>query len=204
MNILQYGNGFHYLKNKIIRDMLIGGNAYIVKLRNANRQLIGLDTVDPRTMKIVANEYGDVVKYIQTIHGKIVNEYMPDDIVNCFDETDPDNEIFGLSIMEGIILEILSDNESALMNYNYFKNSAVPSMVLMAGANTSREELQNTLEQMKRNFAGGKNKHKVGILRGIDKIEKVQDNVSDMNFEIMRGFNTNRICAAFGVPKVIL
>lgn len=42
------------------------------------------------------------------------------------------------------------------------------------------------------------------MLRGISGIEKMQDSVADMQFEVMRGFNTNRVCSAFGVPKVML
>ena len=106
--------------------------------------------------------------------------------------------------MESIMLEILADNESALMNYYYFKNSAVPSMILRAWDNTNKEELQNTLESMKKNFSGGSNKHKIGILKGIDWIEKIQDSMSDMQFQVMRGFNTQRVCSTLWVPKVIL
>ena len=203
-SILSYGRWFRVLKNKIIRDVAIAWNAYIVKLKNANNVVIWLDTIDPRTVRPVADEYGEVVEYQQHVNGKKVKTYPVEDVVSCYDELDPDNEVFGLSTMEGIIIDILSDNESALMNYSYFKNNAIPSLILKAWSNVSNDELQNTMQQMRKNFSGGKNKHKIGILKGIDWVEKLQDGMTDMNFEIMRWFNTNRTCAAFGVPKVIL
>lgn len=202
--IMEYGKWFRNLKASILRDVMIGGNAYIVKLRNASNKMIGLATIDPRTIRVHADQYWEILKYDQFVNGKVIHTYMPEDIVRCYDELDPDNEIFGLSYMEGIILDILADNESALMNYHYFKNSAMPSIILKAGANTSNEELQNTVETMRKNFSGGSNKHKIGILRGIEWVENIQDSMSDMQFEVMRWFNTNRICATFGVPKVIL
>jgi hypothetical protein len=52
--------------------------------------------------------------------------------VNCYDESDPDNEIFGLSVLESIILDTLADKESALSNYYYFKNNAIPARLLIA------------------------------------------------------------------------
>ena len=64
------------------------------------------------------------------VNGKVYHRYSSNDIVNCFIDLDPDNEVFGLSTIETIILEALSDDESALMNYHYFKNSAVPSMLI--------------------------------------------------------------------------
>lgn len=201
---INYWRWFRVLKNKIVRDVLIWGNAYIVRLKNATGELVWLDTIDPRTIRVRADKFGEIMAYEQFVNGKVSQVYDPSDVVNCYDELDPDNEVFGLSIMEGIILEILADNESSLTNYHYFKNSAVPSMVLKVSDITSDEEMVNTMKAMKQNFSWWKNKHKIGVLRGIEWIEKIQDSISDMSFEIMRGFNTNRICSAFGVPKVIL
>jgi hypothetical protein len=75
---------------------------------------------------------------------------------------------------------------------------------LIAREWTSDAELQNTVEQLRKNFSGGKNKHKVGILRWIESIEKIQDSMSDMQYEVLRSFTTERVCVAFDVPRVIL
>lgn len=203
--IIDNGPGFGLLKGKIVRDVLVAGNAYIVKLRNQAGKMVGLDTVDPRTVKVISDEFGVIMEYVQEVNGKVYRRYKPNDIINCFNDLDPDNEIFGLSTIECIILEALSDDESAIMNYHYFKNSAVPSMLIKVSQGISDTELDNTLAQLKKNFGGwGKNKHKIGILQGVDGIEKVQDSITDMNFAILRWFNTNRICVAFGVPKAFI
>lgn len=201
--ILEFNN-FRNIISEVVRDIAVSWNAYIVKLRNASGQVIWLDTIDPRTVKIRATKQGEITAYEQRVAGQAVNRYEPKDIVNCFDETDPDNEIFGLSVLESIIYDTLADSEAALANYFYFKNSAIPARLLIAKDNASQEELENTVTALRKNFSWWQNKHKIGILQGIERIEQIQDSLSDMQFLALRNFTTERVCVAFDVPKVVL
>lgn len=201
--VLEYTN-FRNLIAMITRDIAVSGNAYIVKLRNESWKIIWLDTVDPRTMRIKATSTWEILGYEQRSSGKAVNKYDAKDIVNCMDETDPDNELFGLSVLESILYDTLADQEAALANYYYFKNSAIPARLLIAKDNASDQELENTVSQLRKNFSWWQNKHKIGILQGIERIEQIQDSLSDMQFLALRNFTTERVCVAFDVPKVIL
>lgn len=192
------------VRRRVIRDVCVSWNAYILKLKNANNQVIWLTTIDPRTVKIVSDNTGEVRLYIQFLNGKEVQRYTPEDVVHCYDEKDPDNEVFGLSLLEGIVTEVLADDEASLSNYHYFKNNTIPSMLLRVNENISDDEMDNVIESMKQNFKWWKNKHKIGILRGIDGIEKLQDSMADMQYTTLRQFTTERVCATYGIPKVIL
>ena len=197
-------HNFQELKRRVIRDVSICGNAYILKLRNMSEQIVGYTTIDPRTVKIVSDNTGEVRLYIQFLNWKEVQRYKADDVVHCYDEKDPDNEVFWLSLLEGIITEVLADDEAGLSNYHYFKNNTIPSMLLKVNENISDAEMDNVIEQMKANFKWWKNRHKIGILRGIDGIEKLQDSMADMQYTTLRSFTTERVCATYGIPKVIL
>lgn len=201
--VLEYTN-FRNLIAMITRDIAVSGNAYIVKLRNESWKIIWLDTVDPRTMRLKATSTWEILWYEQRSSGKAVNKYDAKDIVNCMDETDPDNELFGLSVLESILYDTLADQEAALANYYYFKNSAIPARLLIAKDNASDQELENTVSQLRKNFSWWQNKHKIGILQGIERIEQIQDSLSDMQFLALRNFTTERVCVAFDVPKIIL
>lgn len=202
-DILDYSN-FRNLITSIVRDVLVSWNAYIVKLRNESWKLIWLETVDPRTIRVRATPTGEITGYEQNINGKVVYRYEASDVVNCFDESDPDNQLFWLSVLESLLYETLADQESAISNYYYFKNNAMPSRLLIAKEWASQTELETTVDSLRKNFAGWKNKHKIGIVQGIEKIEQIQDSMADMQFLALRTFTTERVCVAFDVPKIIL
>lgn len=195
---------FQDLKRRVIRDVSVSWNAYLLKLRNITNKIVWYTTIDPRTMKIVADNTWEVLSYIQYNNWKIIQKYEPTDITHCTDEKDPDNDIFWLSILEWIIYEILADDEAWLSNYHYFKNATIPSMLIRVNTEVSDDEMDNIVEQMKQQFRGGKNKHKVWLFRWVEGIEKLQDSMADMQYTKLRDFTTERICAAYGVPKVVL
>ncbi len=75
---------------------------------------------------------------------------------------------------------------------------------MIAKDNASQDELENTVATLRKNFSWWQNKHKIGILQGIERIEQIQDSLSDMQFLALRNFTTERVCVAFDVPKVVL
>lgn len=201
--VLNGYQSFDMFKRRVIRDMGVAGNVYILKLKNGSGQLIGLQPIDPRTMRIVSTPYGEVVKYIQVVNGQS-QDFAPEEVYHRIDEQDPDNEIFGLSILEGIIYEVLADSEASLTNYYYFKNNAIPATLIQLEDGMTADEQDIAIEQLKKQFRGAKNRHKIGAVSGVKGFQKLQDGNKDMEFLNMRMFTTQRVCAAFGVPKVIL
>lgn len=200
---LNFNHKFSYLKNQIIRDIGVSGNCFILKQKNLQWKPLWLQVLDPRTMAVVITEYGEVIKYIQQANGKM-QEFGANDIAHFYLEKDPDNEKMWLSIVEGIITDVLADDESWLTNYYYFKNSAIPSQLIVLQEWMWAEERENAIEMLKKNFSWGKNKHKIAAVSGIVDIKKVQDWIGDMQFELLRKFTIEKVCAAYGVPKIIL
>ena len=145
---------------------------------------------------IKCNEYGGILGYAQKINGHI-KEYEKDDIVHFFDESDPDNEVLGLSLMEGLIIDVLTDSEAGVSNYNYFKNNAIPSSIIILEDGMSDKDKEFAVQQFKAQFSGGKNKHKISAVTGVKDIKQLQDSFADMEFTALRGFTTNKVCATF-------
>lgn len=56
-SILNSYHSFELFKGRIIRDLMVTGNAYILKQRNLSGEIIGLQPIDPRTISIIANKY---------------------------------------------------------------------------------------------------------------------------------------------------
>lgn len=198
-------NNFQEIKNLIIRDIIVAWHCFILKETNNFWQIVNLDTIDPRTVYIVANEYWDILKYIQKVKWQFV-EFSNLQINQEKLESDPDNEIFWLSVIEWLSIDILADNESALSNYHFFKNWAIPSslIILEDWLDQNDEEIKQIIENMKKQFSWWKNKHKNSILSWIKDIKQLQQTMTDMQFTVLRWFTTERICAWLWVPKVIL
>lgn len=195
---------FDMLKRSIIRNISVCWNAFLLIQTSANGTFYWIQSLDPRTIRIVVNVYGEPMKYIQETSW-VRQEFKPEQILHCYNELDPDNEIFWFSPMEWIITDVLAENESALTNYYYFKNNAIPSQLIVLEEWMKEDEQENTIDQLKRDFGWGwKNKHKIAVLNGIKDIKTMQDSFKDMDFEVLRKFTTNKVCTAYSVPKTIL
>jgi phage portal protein BeeE len=112
---------------------LIAGNTYIEKIRNPLGGLLGVKTLDPRTMAVVSNEHGNVFKYIQSVYSQgeksvMPVEFEPEDIIHWKWGSDPNAEVFGFSAMEPILWEVRTDLSAMISNYFFFENDAVPSV----------------------------------------------------------------------------
>jgi len=102
-------------------------------------------------------------------------DFAPEEIYHWIDEQDPDNEVFGLSTLEGAIYEILADSEASLTNYYYFKNNAIPATMVQLEDGMSEAEQDIAIEMLKKQFRGAKNRHKIGAVSGIKGFQKLQD-----------------------------
>ncbi len=191
------------LKNLIIRDLSITGNLFILKEQSIGWQVIKWNTMDPRTVRIIADQYWDIYGYRQIVKWE-TNNFSENEVLQSMIESDPDNELFGISIMEALMIDVLSDNEANLSNYNFFKNGAIPGSLIILDEDLSEDEAKNVIARMKKQFSWGKNSHKTAVVQWIKDIKKMQQTMSDMEFLALRKFNTERITAGFGVPKVIL
>lgn len=204
IDYLWYDKWFSSIKKHAMRDLLITGNIFLLKIKAQSWKPLWLQRLDPRTMRVYIDEFWDVIKYEQRVGGKIIT-YTTNEIAHFVEELDPDNEAIGLSIMEGMITDVLADTEAWLTNYYFFKNGGVPGHLVMLQEWMNEDEQENAISQLKKTFGGwGKNKHKIWVAAWIQDIKKIQDSMEDMQYEILRRFTTERICSGYGVPKIIL
>jgi len=202
-DILNYGDWFGTLKSVIIRDLEIAWNVFILPIENWAGATIGYQVLDPRTIRIVANCYWEVIKYIQTRGGK-TKSFDVNELYHFKDAPDPDNEVLGISKVETLVYDIMTDKESWRSNYAFFKNNAIPSTLITLENNLSDNEIKSALKVLKAQFSWGANKHKISAAWGIKDVKQLSANMTDMQFTALRGFTTERICSSMWVPKTIL
>ena len=67
-SILTYWQPWRALKSRIVRDLGVAGNAYCAITRNETKtNVIGLQSLDPRTMSLVSDKNGNMIKYMQRV-----------------------------------------------------------------------------------------------------------------------------------------
>ena len=189
--------------NVFIRDLEIAWNVFIEKIYNASGQLIWFDTLDPRTMSILSDKQGRVYKYLQRMNWDLV-AFEPDEILHIKDKTDMDNEMYGISKVETLVYDLMWDKEASVSNYSFFKNNATPSQLIILENDLDANEVQIAIENLKKQFAWGKNKHKMSVWGWIKDIKQIWSSQKDLEFFNYRKFNTERVCAVMWVPKSVL
>lgn len=202
-NILNYHYWFNNFKALIIRDLQISWNVFIIPVKSLSNKLLWFQILDPRTMRVIANKFGEVIKYIQIKWWTQIT-FEPWEIYHFKDILDQDNEIFWISKIETLVYSILSDKESERSNYAFFKNNAIPSTIITLDNELDENELKIALSQLQKQFSGWENKHRVSASTWIKDVKVIWNTIKDMEFLWLRGFTTERICAAVWVPKTIL
>jgi len=203
----QYG-GMRGFKTRAFKQHLISGNCYIEKVQNLHGELLGLKVLDARTFSIVTDEHGVVYRYLQkppvTEKGLEPVVFEPDEVIHWKHDEDPNAEAFGFSPTETVLWEVRGDLSAAISNYFFFENDAVPAAQYILDDNISDEQAQQAVEELKKQIKGTKNRHKAVVLKGVKEIKTIRLSQRDMEFLEGRKFTTDKVCAAFGVPKVIL
>ena len=196
--------GFDKFKNNVVRDIGISGNAFFEIVKSQAGKPYGLKRLDPRTMAIVADKHGTVLKYMQKVSGNETITFEPDEMLHVVMDDDPDNELLGMSPLETALWEARTDISAAQSNYYFFENDAVPSTVYVLDERIPKSEQEATFDKIKAQFSGAENKHKSAVLSGVKEIKTIAMSHRDMEFVLGRKFNTEKVCSVYGVPKYML
>ena len=202
--ILKQSGGFDRVKGDIVRDLAICGNAYLAKTSNKAGGLYALERIDPRTLVVISTEHGRVIAYIQKIPGEGTVTFQPEEVVHLRGQTDFDNPLLGMSPMQSIILEVLTDVEASKTNHSFFKNNAVPAAQYIMDDSLSNEAMDEAVDFIVDQLKGSENAHKAMAMQGVKDIKVMSQTNKDMEFLEGRKFNTEKVCSAYGVPKFVL
>lgn len=203
IDALEFNGWIDNLISLIVRDLQLAGNNFQIDVKNPSWQIIWFQNIDPRTMQIVADEHGTVMAYRQVVNASVAM-FWADEVVHSIDSIDPDNEVWWISKIETLVLDVLSDKEATQSNYSFFKNNAIPSTIITLDNDLSENEIKIALEQLKNQFSGWNNNHKVSASNGIKDIKVIWSSIKDMEFASLRGLTTEKVTAAMWVPKTIL
>lgn len=194
---------FRRLKEKLLTNEGVSGNAFVLIQKNEAGKIIGLESLDPRTMHVITDKYGTILRWVQRVKSE-TQEFQPDEIAHLTTYQDPNSPVFGFSPLEPVIWEVRTDLAAMVSNYAFFQNDAQPAAQIILEDGISDDEVKSAVELLQRQVKGAENRHKTVVLKGVKEIKTIAISQKDMEFMNQRKFTTEKVCAAYGVPKAIL
>src|SRR3989339_552480 len=190
---------------EMITDANVGGNAYYhIDKSIGNGQPLGLTRIDPRMITAVTDEYGTLVRWIQNAFGSDMVTFKPEEVVHFILTKDPNSPVFGLSPLEPILWDVRTDLAAMVSNYALFMNDAQPASMYVFEEAMTDEEIERAVKKLQDKLKGAENRHKSLGMKGLKEIKTISITNKDMEFSALRKLSTEKVCAAYGVPKSIL
>lgn len=192
------------LKEKIVNDVILHGNAYIAVEKQGNK-VVELWALNPEEVSPVF--YKDDVK-------RFITKNVKYNVLGCqkpleYDEVmviainSTDGGITGKGVIEmGEKTIELALNEMATINA-IMENGMAPSGILSADTALSDKAISNLQKSLKDKHIGAKNKGSLLILEGGMKYQKMSLTPTELGVSEVKSQNNSDICKLFGVPEEI-
>lgn len=193
---------FDRLIAETITHLGITGDAFWHVIRDSKGLPIEINAVHPSTMRVVCDEFGVVMGYIQRMNGKVVARFEPEQIIH-FRLPNALNDIYGQSPLERAMEEITQDVKAMAANKSLMDNGFAPAaMLLMEGGD--EQDAKRLNKMITQAHAGTSKWHKLMAIMGIKDIKPWGNTLKDMQFTELRELTTSKIATAYGVPKMYL
>ena len=202
----QYYSG-SLLMMSVIADYLVNGNAYIMKVRNLQNQVIQL-WYTPAALIKPAYKKEDPTTFISHYEYRPVGakiDVEPEDVIHLRWGLDPQNNREGLSPLKAVLREIFTDDEAANYSASLLKNMGVAGLFIVprdGSVNLSREAAEVMKDKFKERFTGDRRGEPFVSNMPLD-IQNISFSPSEMNLRDVRTIPEERVCAALGVPAIV-
>jgi phage portal protein BeeE len=189
------------------QDVSFAGNFYVVRERNRLRRLrpdwVELILSAPPDEAVQADIVG--ISYSPGGIGTGTRKfYLPGEYAHWAPIPDPEAQYLGMSWITPVLDEIISDKAATEHKGRFFTNGATPSYVASFSDAVTEEQFNEFVEQFKDQLEGPANAYKTLFLAGGADVKVVGANLQQLDFKNTQGAGETRICAAGGVPPIIV
>ncbi len=154
----------------------------------------------PDYISIRTSKDGFISGYTYSVSGQTPINFEVNEIIH-HKEFNPLNPYRGLSVVRAAAVTIDSENYAEEYNKKFFRNSAVPEVVLSTEKSLTPAQVKRMHAEWETKYAGTNNAHKTAILEGGLDIKSFSISQKDMEFLAGLGFSRDKILALFEVPK---
>lgn len=190
------------------QDVSLAGNFFAVRDSSRVRRL------RPDWVEIILsappNEavQSDVIAYRYTPGGPLSgNEpgiYLPEEMCHWSPIPDPDAQYRGMSWITPVVKELQADNAATDHKSKFFVNAATPNLAVSLKEGLTPEQFEEFVEAMDAQHQGVQNAYRTLYTAGGADVTVIGADLKQLDFKNTQGAGETRICAAGGVPPIIV
>lgn len=195
-----------FLKFKIdvFRNYLVSWELYIIPSFNPYWEVKWFEVLSSLGMtKILDNEL-NIIWYKYTTKDWESYKYWLEDLAYFKLEDSIWDSNNWMWLLYSVIYDVMCDLEAERTNFYFYKNSAIPSAMLLLNDWMSKEEMQVAQDQFQAQFKWTQNQHKTMVAWNVKDFKVLAMSNRDMEFISQRKETRKCVCAAFGVPMFML
>ena len=192
------------IQQYIINAMHVSGDAYLLKQRNNDNELIALYPLMPERVTPKGNKDELITHYEYEVqHGDTVL-IQPEDIVHMRMGLNPTDHKKGFSPLRSVLREIYGDESAGQMATALLANSGVPNVMITPKDNVG--PTPEEAEQIARAYqqkVGGSKKGMPLVMSGSMDVKKMAFSPTELDIGTLRHVPEQRISAVLGVPAIL-
>ena len=195
------------LLGRMEQDVSLGGNFYAVnegdRLRRLRPDWVSIVlSGDPTTDTEV-----DVEGYAYSPGGYGRGEmklYLADEVCHWSPIPDPEAMYRGMSWITPVVRELQADGAATDHKNAFFKNGAKPGLVVSLKESVREEQFKKFVRAMSESHNGADSAYKTLYLAGGAEVTVAGSDLRQLDFRATQGAGETRLCAAGGVPPIIV
>lgn len=204
LTLLSYVNEYFTkstLFERLQADLELFGNHYWLIVKNSKGVPIEIYPLLSANVRPVADQTKYVKYYEYSMDGK--GYKIPAEDIVHFKNYSPFSFIQGVSTLEAARLAVDNDEAAKMYSNQFFKNGAVPGVILEYPGTINAETQKIMRMQWDEQYAGFQKAYRTAVAAGGLKIHQMDVKQSDMQLIEQRRFSRDEIFAIFGVPPTI-
>lgn len=189
------------------QDVSLGGNFYCVnegeRLRRLRPDWVSIVLTAPPEEAVDA----DVAGYMYTPGGLGRGEsevYLPEQVCHWSPIPDPDALYRGMSWVTPVVREVQADDAATRHKGAFFANGAKPGLVVSFKESVTTDQFKAFMAAMNESHQGADQAYKTLYVGGGADVTVAGANLSQLDFKATQGAGETRLCAAGGVPPIIV
>jgi phage portal protein BeeE len=189
------------------QDVSLAGNFFAVREDDRIRRL------RPDWVEIILSAppaeavQSDVVGYLYTPGGPDSGQgqiYLPEQVCHWSPIPDPEAQYRGMSWITPIVRELQADRAATDHKARFFENAATPNLAVSLKEGLTPEQFTEFVEAMDAQHKGVANAYKTLYTGNGADVTVVGADLKQLDFRATQGAGETRICAAGGVPPIIV
>lgn len=130
--------------------------------------------------------------------------YPPEDVCHWSPIPDPDALYRGMSWMTPVVREMQADIAATDHKSAFFRNGAKPGIVVSVKEGVTPDQFRKLIATMNESHQGTENAYKTLYVGGGADVTVAGANLQQLDFKATQGAGETRLCAAGGVPPIIV